>query len=123
MIDRSDRFPLCCTGYYPPPTGVILARRRVRPILAAPRRLPCGCWTPTTTAAASTRGKFSLCLPRGSDQFKWLAKTLKAEVDEELIESYYGTQSLPFEPDDFKRVAVKIIDDRGIESLKLVNLE
>jgi adenine-specific DNA-methyltransferase len=62
-------------------------------------------------------------LSPGSDQLKRLAKTLKAEVDEELIESYYGTQSLSFEPGEFKRVAVKIVDDRGIESLKIVNLE
>ena len=54
----------------------------------------------------------------GSDQLKRLAKTLKAEIDEELIESYYGTESLPFEAGEFKRVAVKIVDDRGIESLK-----
>ena len=62
-------------------------------------------------------------LAPGSDQLKRLAKTLKAEIDEELIESYYGTQSLPFEAGEFKRVAVKIVDDRGIESLKIVNLE
>ena len=59
----------------------------------------------------------------GSDQLKRLAKTLKAEVDAELIESYYGTQSLPCEPSEYKRVAVKIVDDRGIESLKIVNPE
>ena len=33
-----------------------------------------------------------------------------------------GTVSLPFEPGENKRVAVKIIDDRGIESLKIVDL-
>ena len=41
---------------------------------------------------------------------------------EELIEAYRGTTSLPFEPGDHKRVAVKIIDDRGIESLKIVEV-
>jgi len=29
---------------------------------------------------------------------------------------------LPFEPGKHKRIAVKIVDDRGIESLKLVEL-
>ena len=52
-----------------------------------------------------------------------LARNLKAEVDEELIESYRGTESLPFEAGEHKRAAVKIIDDRGIESLKIVKLE
>ena len=47
---------------------------------------------------------------------------MQAEIDEELIEAYRGAVSLPFEPGDHKRVAVKIIDDRGIESLKIVEL-
>ena len=49
-----------------------------------------------------------------------LTKNLKAEIDHELIQSYYGTKSLPFTPG--KAVAVKIIDARGIESLKLFRL-
>jgi adenine-specific DNA-methyltransferase len=46
-----------------------------------------------------------------------LAKTLKAEIDEELIEAYRGVESLPFELGEHRRIAVKIVDDRGIESL------
>ncbi len=56
------------------------------------------------------------------DGWSRLAKNLKAEIDEELIEAYRGTVSLPFEPGGHKRVAVKIIDDRGIESLKIAEL-
>ncbi len=56
------------------------------------------------------------------DGWARLARNLKAEIDEELIEAYRGTVSLPFEPGDHKRVAVKIIDDRGIESLKILGL-
>ncbi len=52
-----------------------------------------------------------------------LAKNLRAEIDEEKIEAYRGTVSLPFEPGKNKRVAVKIVDDRGIESLKVIGLE
>lgn len=51
-----------------------------------------------------------------------LAKNLKAEIDEELIEAYRGTESLPFAPGKHKRVAVKIVDDRGIESLKILEV-
>jgi len=52
-----------------------------------------------------------------------LAKNLKAEIDEELIEAYRGTVSLPFAPGGHKRIAVKIVDDRGIESLKVMGVE
>jgi adenine-specific DNA-methyltransferase len=57
------------------------------------------------------------------DGWARLAKSLKAEIDEELIEAYRGTESLPFEPGKFRRAAVKIIDDRGIESLKILEIE
>ncbi|MCL4492925.1 MAG: site-specific DNA-methyltransferase [Nitrospirae bacterium] len=49
-----------------------------------------------------------------------LAKNLKAEIDEEKIQAFDGTTSLPFTPG--KAVAVKIIDARGIESLKIIRL-
>jgi adenine-specific DNA-methyltransferase len=50
-----------------------------------------------------------------------LAKNLKAEIDPDLIEAYRGTVSLPFEAGNY--VAVKVIDDRGIESLKVVEVK
>ena len=59
----------------------------------------------------------------GSEGWAKLAKNLKAEIDEELIEAYRGTESLPFEPGANKRVAVKIVDDRGIESLTILEVE
>jgi adenine-specific DNA-methyltransferase len=52
-----------------------------------------------------------------------LARNLKAEIDEELIEAYRGTVSLPFEAGKHKRVAVKIVDDRGIESLRIIEVD
>ena len=57
------------------------------------------------------------------DGWARLAKNLKAEIDPELIEVYRGTVSLPFEVGENRRVAVKIVDDRGIESLKIVEVE
>jgi len=54
------------------------------------------------------------------DGWARLARNLKAEIDQELIEAYRGTVSLPFELGKHKRVAVKIADDRGIESLKVI---
>jgi adenine-specific DNA-methyltransferase len=52
-----------------------------------------------------------------------LAKNLKAQIDEELIEKYRGNKSLPFKLGNNKQIAVKIIDDRGVESLKIVRLK
>ncbi len=59
----------------------------------------------------------------GADEgWSKLAKNLKAHIDEELIENYRGTTSLPFKLGDNKQIAVKIIDDRGIESLKIIKV-
>jgi adenine-specific DNA-methyltransferase len=49
-----------------------------------------------------------------------LAKNLKVEIDEEKIEAFNGTVCLPFEPGN--KIAVKIIDDRGIESLRVITI-
>ncbi len=56
------------------------------------------------------------------DGWSRLARNLKAEIDEELIEAYRGTISLPFELGPHGRIAVKIVDDRGIESLKIMEM-
>ena len=63
--------------------------------------------------------------PMAGDEDGWakLAKNLKAEIDTELIEAYRSTTSLPFKAGENKRIAVKIIDDRGIESLKIIEIE
>ena len=55
-----------------------------------------------------------------NDGWARLARNLKAELDEDLIEAYRSTVSLPFEAGENQRIAVKIIDDRGIESLKVI---
>ena len=62
--------------------------------------------------------------PQAGENDGWarLAKNLKAEIDEELIEAYRGTLSLPFELGNHSRVAVKIVDDRGVESLKVIGV-
>jgi adenine-specific DNA-methyltransferase len=63
--------------------------------------------------------------PMAGEKEGWakLARNLKAEIDEERIEAYRGTVSLPFEAGEHKRIAVKIVDDRGIESLKVMTLD
>jgi len=52
-----------------------------------------------------------------------LKKDIRAELNEELLAQFHGTVSLPFERGDNGRIAVKIVDDRGIESLKVMDLD
>jgi adenine-specific DNA-methyltransferase len=52
-----------------------------------------------------------------------LKKDIRAELDEDALEAFHGTVSLPFAAGDNRKIAVKIVDDRGIESLKIVGLE
>jgi adenine-specific DNA-methyltransferase len=63
--------------------------------------------------------------PMAGEKDGWarLAKNLKAEIDEERIEQFKGTKSLPFIKGPNGRIAVKIVDDRGIECLRIMNLE
>jgi adenine-specific DNA-methyltransferase len=51
-----------------------------------------------------------------------LKKDIRAELDEDKMAAFRGTVSLPFEAGVQRRVAVKIVDDRGIESLKIIAL-
>lgn len=61
--------------------------------------------------------------PMAGDKEGWgkLAKNLKAEIDEDKIEAFCGTLSLPISIKPGQRIAIKIIDARGIESLKIVH--
>ena len=52
-----------------------------------------------------------------------LKKNIRAELDESKLDKFHGTVSLPFEAGDNRKIAVKIVDDRGIESLKVMSLE
>ncbi len=52
-----------------------------------------------------------------------LAKALQAYIDEDLISNYADNQSLPFKAGKNKQIAVKIIDDRGIESLRVLKVD
>ena len=58
-----------------------------------------------------------------NDGWSRLAKSLKAQLAPERIEAYRGAVSLPFAPGQYGRIAVKIVDDRGIECLKVIDLE
>ena len=74
------------------------------------------------TGAACFRAKCSSPWPAAMTAGRDLARHLKAKIDESRMEAYRGTVSLPFEAGEHRRAAVKIVDDRGIESLKIVEL-
>ena len=54
------------------------------------------------------------------DGWEKLTKTLRAEINQDLIRAYKSNESLWFELDEDKKIAVKIIDNRGIESMKVL---
>jgi len=60
----------------------------------------------------------------GKDEgWRKLKKNIRAELDEALLDQFHGTVSLPFEAGKHGKAAVKIVDDRGIESLKILPLK
>lgn len=62
--------------------------------------------------------------PMGGKKDGWnkLAKTLRTEINMDLIDKYAGNESLWFTAQPNTAIAVKIIDDRGIESLKVIRI-
>ena len=62
--------------------------------------------------------------PMAGSRYGWarLARSLKAEIDATRMAAYRGTVSLPFEAGEHGRAAVKIVDDREVESLKIAEL-
>lgn len=60
----------------------------------------------------------------GKDEgWRKLKKNIRAELDESLLAQFHGTVSLPFAGGKNAKAAVKIVDDRGIESLKILPLK
>ena len=55
--------------------------------------------------------------------WKKLSKALNKVVDESVFEKFSGSVSLPFNAGDHNRVAVKVIDRRGNEVMKVLTLE
>ena len=62
--------------------------------------------------------------PEGDAKRDWsrLAKALKSEINEEALKKFSGVESLPFSAGENKKIAVKIIDNRGIESFVIKEL-
>jgi len=63
-----------------------------------------------------------LPLAGAKDGWNKLKRDIKAELNEDLLQQFHGTVSLPFEAGEYRKAAAKIVDDRGIESLKILDL-
>jgi adenine-specific DNA-methyltransferase len=57
------------------------------------------------------------------DAWEKIGRALKGKLDEEKLDALRGSVSLPFKPGQHKRVAVKVIDQRGNEVMRVLSLE
>jgi adenine-specific DNA-methyltransferase len=98
-------------------------------------------YDPLTGEVQSTRGEdvaawfldtdydgktFHICqafFPGDPDAWEKLQRALKAQIAPEAFEQMRGTVSFPFEPGEHRRIAVKVIDFRGNEVVRVVSLQ
>jgi adenine-specific DNA-methyltransferase len=97
-------------------------------------------YDPLTGEVHSTRGEdvaawfldtdydgktFHICqafFPGDPDAWEKLQRALKAQIAPEAFEQMRGTVSFPFQPGEHRRIAVKVIDFRGNEVVRVVSL-
>jgi adenine-specific DNA-methyltransferase len=67
---------------------------------------------------------FCICQAFFPDKSAWekLQRALRGSIDDEAFEKLTGKESLPFPAGEHKRAAVKVIDHRGNEVMKVVEL-
>jgi adenine-specific DNA-methyltransferase len=61
--------------------------------------------------------------PGDPDAWEKLQRALKAQIAPEAFEQMRGTVSFPFQPGEHQRIAVKVIDFRGNEVVRVVSLQ
>jgi len=61
--------------------------------------------------------------PGDPDAWEKLQRALRAQIDPEAFERMRGTVSFPFEPGEHHRIAVKVIDFRGNEVVRVISLQ
>jgi len=69
---------------------------------------------------------FHICqafFPGDPDAWEKLQRALKAQIAPEVFEQMRSTVSFPFKPGKHQRIAVKVIDFRGNEVVRVVNLQ
>jgi adenine-specific DNA-methyltransferase len=68
---------------------------------------------------------FHICqafFPGDKDAWDKLQRALKAQIEPEAFALMRGTKSFPFQPGKHKRIAVKVIDFRGNEVMRVVGV-
>ncbi|MDE2731539.1 MAG: hypothetical protein OXI38_09110 [Bacteroidota bacterium] len=82
------------------------------------------CWMLDTDYNGRSLYPRQVFFPQGGQKQGWdkLAKALRAELDMDRVKAYAGTRSLAFCAGDHQRIAVKIVDLRGVESLKVLDV-
>ena len=82
------------------------------------------CWMLDTDYNGRSLYPRQVFFPQGGQKQGWdkLSKALRAELDMDRVKAYAGTRSLAFCAGDHQRIAVKIVDLRGVESLKVLDV-
>ena len=82
------------------------------------------CWMLDTDYNGRSLYPRQVFFPQGGSKQGWgkLKKALRAELDMDRVKAYGGTRSLGFRTNEHQRIAVKIVDTRGVESLKIVDI-
>ncbi|TVR75128.1 MAG: hypothetical protein EA415_04690 [Sphaerobacteraceae bacterium] len=68
---------------------------------------------------------FAICQAFFPDKSAWnkLQRALKSTIDDEVFDQLTSRESLPFKGGDHRRVAVKVIDQRGNEVMRVIPLD
>jgi adenine-specific DNA-methyltransferase len=68
---------------------------------------------------------FHICqafFPGDSEAWDKLQRALKAQIAPNIFAKMQGTDSFPFQPGEHKRIAVKVIDFRGNEVVRVLGI-
>jgi hypothetical protein len=88
---------------------------------------PCGedviAWFLDTDYDGKTFKIAQAFFPGDPGAWEKLQRALKAQIDPEAFEKMRGTVSFPFLPGEHKRIAVKVIDFRGNEVVRVMLLD
>lgn len=118
---KGDKYTLSVTGLdlYDPTTGKVESTSGERELEAQ-----VAAWFLDTNYDRST---FLVCQAffpaKGVNAWEKIARALKATISEDKWEQLSGLTSVPFEAGDQKRIAVKVIDHRGNEIVRVMDLK
>jgi adenine-specific DNA-methyltransferase len=110
--DDSIMIELKGVDFYDPIEGKVLPQK--------PDKIPA--WFIDTDYDGMTFVIRQAFFPANDNTWKKLQRALRAYINEQIFEQMKGTKSFPFQPGEHKQVAIKVIDLRGNESMKVIAL-